>query len=119
MAQSATIAPMRKTFQLAVEGKHPDRLMDAIKHEVGKYLKRERARALPEGVDFWDFDCRFGASQDVAQPVHLSALKGLMDGIKAEGGTQFYVEILAKHGVRTAKPAGAQHIIETGSLDQD
>ena len=104
---------MRKTFQLAVEGKNPDRLMDAIKHEVGKYLKRERARTLPEGVDFWDFDCRFGPTQEAAQSVHLNALKGLMDGVKAEGGTQFYVEILAKHGVRAAKPAGSQHIIKT------
>ncbi|MFY8042823.1 MAG: DUF6172 family protein, partial [Rhodoferax sp.] len=42
---------MKKTFSLAVEGKHPDRLLDAIKHEIRKYFKRERNRSLPEGVD--------------------------------------------------------------------
>jgi hypothetical protein len=95
---------MRKTFQLAVEGKNPDRLLEAIKHEIGKYLKRERRRDLPEGVDFWDFACRFGTGDADAKAVHLAELKGLMDGVKAAGGTQFYVEILAKHGVRSAKP---------------
>ena len=33
---------MRKTFPLTAEGKHPDRLLDATKHEIRKYLKRER-----------------------------------------------------------------------------
>ena len=42
---------MKKTFQLHVEGKNPDRVLDRVKHDVRKYLKRERSRALPEGVD--------------------------------------------------------------------
>jgi hypothetical protein len=46
---------VKKTFQLRPEGKHPDRVLDATKHEIRKYLKRERRRDLPEGVDFWDF----------------------------------------------------------------
>jgi hypothetical protein len=91
---------MRKTFQLQVEGKHPDRLLEAIKHEIRKYIKRERRRDLPEGSDFWDFDCRFGAAQESAEPVHLSAITGLIDGVVKAGGTQFYVEILAKAGKR-------------------
>ena len=35
---------MKKTFQLQVEGKHPERLLEAIKHDIRKYLKRERPR---------------------------------------------------------------------------
>jgi hypothetical protein len=95
---------MKKTFQLQPEGKNPDRVMEAVKHEVRKYIKRERRRDLPEGVDFWDFDCKFGSSQEVAEVVHLSDLTGRMDTVAQEGGTQFYVEILAKHGHRTSKP---------------
>jgi hypothetical protein len=94
---------MKKTFPLAVEGKNPDRLLDATKHEVRKYLKRERNRALPEGVDFWDFDCRFGATPDAAVVAHVAELIGLIDGIAKDGGTQFYIEILAKHGVRKTR----------------
>ena len=51
---------MRKTFQLS----HPKiklaRLVEAINHDVKKYIKRERNKQLPEDVDFWDFDCKYG-----------------------------------------------------------
>lgn len=98
---------MRKTFQLQVEGKHPDRLLEAVKHEIRKYIKRERRRDLPEGADFWDFDCRFGAAQESAETIHLTAITGLIDGVVKEGGKQFYIEILAKPGKRQPRPAGA------------
>ena len=47
---------MRKIFELRPEGKHPDRVLEAVKHEIRKYIKRERRRDLPEGAHFWDFD---------------------------------------------------------------
>ena len=97
---------MKKTFQLHIDGKNPDRVLEAVKHEIRKYIKRERRRDLPEGVDFWDFDCKFGATEEAAEPVHLSAITGLIDGVVAESGKQFYVEILAKHGHRQARPEG-------------
>lgn len=97
---------MRKTFQLQVEGKHPDRLLEAIKHEIRKYIKRERRRDLPEGADFWDFDCKFGAAEESAEVVHLSAITELIDGVVKEGGKQFYVEAVAKPGKRQPRPAG-------------
>ena len=98
---------MKKTFQLQAEGKHPDRLLDAIKNELRKYVKRERRRELPGGADYWDFDCRFGATEADAQPAHLSTLIGLVDGVAKDGGSQFYVEILAKPAQRKARPAEA------------
>ncbi len=91
---------MKKTFQLAQEGKHPDRLLDAIKHDIRKYLKRERGRALPKGVDFWDFDCRFGQTEPESATAHVAELLDLIDALATEGGTQFYIEIMAKHGHR-------------------
>ena len=98
---------MKKTFQLAVEGKNPERLLEATKHEIRKYIKRERRRTLPEGVDFWDFDCKFGPAQESAAVAHLAELMPLIDGVATSGGTQFYVEILAKHGHRKPREPGA------------
>ena len=98
---------MKKLFQLTVEGRNRDRLLDASKHEVRKYVARQRRAALPEGVDYWDFDCKFGPSEDKAQSVHLATLTGLMDSAAAEGAAQCYVEIVAKHGHRQARPADA------------
>ena len=103
---------MKKTFPLQIEGKHPDRVLDRVKHEVRKYLKRERSRTLPEGVDFWDFDCKFGLSEDTAQAVHLANVITCIDSAAKEQATQVYVEIWAKHGVRTKRPAGAERELQ-------
>ena len=104
---------MKKTFPLTVEGKNPDRLMEATKHEIRKYIKRERRRTLPEGVDYWDFDCQFGATQDTAVVAHLAGLMALIDALVQSGGKQFYVEILAKHGHRKPREPGAAAVHDT------
>ena len=98
---------MKKTFKLNIEGKNRDRVLEATKHEIRKYVKRERRVPLPEGVDFWDFDCKFGNTEDTAVVVHFATITSLIDAVVAEGGDSFYLEILAKNGLRTAKPAGA------------
>lgn len=97
---------MKKTFKLHIEGKHPERLFEAIKHEVRKYVKRERNKALPAGSDYWAFDCRFGTSQADAREVRLADMTGLMDGVKAAGGEEFYVEILARAATRKPRAYG-------------
>ena len=106
---------MKKTFKLNVEGKHPDRVLEAVKHEIRKYVKRQRRVPLPEGVDFWDFDCRFGTSQENAAVVHFATITALIDAVaKGDGaggsgggsgvkGDSFYLELLAKSGVRKAR----------------
>lgn len=108
---------MKKTFPLHIEGKHPDRVMDALKHELRKYVKRERRRVLPDGVDYWDFDCKFGSSADDAEVVHLKELDGRLAAAAADGVAQVYIEILAKHGVRQARTAGAP--VEEGDPQAD
>ena len=95
---------MRKNFPLQIDGRHPDRVLDAVKHEVRKYLKRERRRDLPEGIDFWDVDCKCGLQAADAEVVHLSALIAAIDALAKAQATSVYVEILAKHGKRTPKP---------------
>ncbi|MDB5932437.1 MAG: hypothetical protein JWR60_4144 [Polaromonas sp.] len=97
---------MRKTYRLDIEGKNRDRLLEASKHDIRKYVKRERSRPLPVGVDFWDFDCKFGHDEASAAVAHFATLMGLIDTVVQEGGEQFYVEVVTKHGHRTARPQG-------------
>lgn len=98
---------MKKTFQLNIEGKNRDRVLDAVKHDIRKYVKRQRRVPLPEGVDYWDFDCRFGTSEDTAAVVHFATIMGLVDTVAREGGDSFYLELLAREGRRSARPAVA------------
>ena len=95
---------MKKTFKLDIEGKHPERLLEATKHEIRKYVKRQRRVPLPEGVDFWDFDCRFGRSEATAAVVHFAEITDLINAVVADQGDAFYLEMLAKPGTRTARP---------------
>lgn len=98
---------MKKTFQLQIEGKNPERLLEATKHEIRKYVKRQRRVPLPDGVDFWDFDCKFGPTEAAAVVVHFATLTSLIDEIVKAKGTAFYIEMLAKEGRRHHKPEGA------------
>lgn len=98
---------MKKTFQLQIEGKNRDRVIEATKHEIRQYIKRERRKPLPEGVDFWDFDCKFGATPDAAEVIHPAKLTARIDALVADGAAAFYLELLAKHGHRQAKDVAA------------
>lgn len=95
---------MKKTFKLNIEGKNRDRVLDAVKHDIRKYVKRQRRVPLPEGVDFWDFDCRFGASEATAETVHFATILPLVDTAAKDGADAFYLELLAKEGRRTHRP---------------
>ena len=70
---------MKKTFPLQIEGKHPD------------------------------FDCQFGLSEDTAQAVHLANLITCIDSAAKDNAAQVYVQVLAKHGVRTKRPASGPY----------
>nr|MDA3970450.1 DUF6172 family protein [Desulfobulbaceae bacterium] len=65
---------MKKTFKLTDSKLKLPRLIEAIKHEVKKYIKRERRKTLPPKVDFWDFDCRYGVDEASSEVIHVSAI---------------------------------------------
>lgn len=94
---------MKKEFKLTDPKKAPARQVDYVKHEISKYIARERRKPVREGSDFWDFDCKIGTAKDSAAEVHVSAINKGIDTIVAQGSDHFYLEILAKPGYRTKK----------------
>ena len=94
---------MRKTYTLNIEGKNRDRMLEASKHDIRKYLKRERNKALPAGVDYWDFDTKSGVDEASAVVVAYADLFRSIDALVADGGDQFYVEVVSKGGQRSVK----------------
>lgn len=91
---------MRKTFSLTHEKIKTPRLVDSIKHEVKKYLKRERNKQLPVDADYWDFDCKFGKTKETADVVHVSQLNKSISDAEAQNLESFYLEILARPATR-------------------
>ncbi len=95
---------MKKTFSLESSKHKPARVIESIVSDIRKYLKRERRKKLPEGVDFWDFDCRVGPDSDAAEAVHVSAVTDAVHKAPQNEWTAVYIEILAKEGWRRGKP---------------
>jgi hypothetical protein len=91
---------MRKTFILTHPKHKRPRLVEGVRHEVKKYVKRERNKKLPQGVDYWDFDCKFGHTEEEARVIHLSDISQCIDEVDKEELASFYLEILVKQGVR-------------------
>ena len=87
---------MKKTFLLTHPKHKAERWVELVKHEIKKYLNRERRKALPEGADYWSFDCRVGESEAQAVTVFTSEINKHIDAAAAQELPEFYVEILAR-----------------------
>ena len=94
---------MKKTFSVISANKKPARQVDAIKFEIKKYVNREKGRDLPVGSDFWDFECKAGITQELAETIHFKELNSKIDQIVSEGVEEFYVEVIAKARTRQKK----------------
>ena len=96
---------MKKTFPLTHPKIKPARLVDSVRAEISKYIKRERRKKLPDGIDFWDFDCKVGADSASASEQHVSAVSHSIGEVLEAGNETVYVEIIAKPATRTSRPS--------------
>ena len=113
---------MKKTFPLTAPDREPPRVIEAIKHEVRKYVKRERRKAVPEGADFWDFACKIGLTAETAETKHIAEVNPAIDAVAQGGAGAVYVEVVAVpgHHVRhSAAPLGENPPGPAGSAPAD
>lgn len=85
---------MKKSFDLTDPKHKPARVVEAIKHQVRKYIRRERRKPVPEEADFWAFDCKVGREG----PEREVAEKDLGKAIDEAAAAQWeavYIEIAA------------------------
>ena len=101
---------MKKTFKMSHPKIKAPRLVEAIKYEVKKYLKRERNKTLPPGADYWDFDCRYGVDEASSEVIHVAEINKHISQAEAQQLESFYLEILAKPGHRQKKPVGEKQL---------
>jgi hypothetical protein len=94
---------MKKVFPLVSERHKPARLVEQIKGEVKKYIKRERNKSMPEDHDYWGFNCRSGQAPDSAEVCHEKEIGKSLDHALAEGWESVYLEILVEAKSRQSK----------------
>ena len=87
---------MKKTFKLDHPKIKVPRLVDSVKHDIKKYLKKQRKKPLPTGANYWDFDCKFGQSEELAIEIPLSSLTKSIDELVDNNIMTIYVEITEK-----------------------
>ena len=94
---------MKKSFKLTSPKLAPERQVDAVKHEIKKYITRERNKKVTAGTDFWDFDCKFGDDPKTISDIHISDINKSIDAHVAQNKESFYIEILSKPGHKINK----------------
>jgi hypothetical protein len=95
---------MKKIYKLTDEKKHEDRVLEAVKNDIRKYVKREKKKLLSDKATmYWDFDCKVGASSTDAKVVAYEELIKALDTVKTTGVTEVYVEIMAKEVTKPVK----------------
>lgn len=91
---------MKKVFKLTDTKLAPARQVDAVKHEVNKYVARERRKKIADGFDYWDFDCKCGADEKSAVSVHVSEINKSIDAQVALENENVYIEVIVKPAKR-------------------
>lgn len=92
---------MKKTFPLTASGKDDARVRDKIRHELNKYVRRERQKKLPEDFTIWSFDCKIGRDAATAETRPLKEIGGAIDSLAEKGATEVYLEVVARPDVRS------------------
>ena len=95
---------MKQTFKLDHPKIKVARIVDSIKHDIKKHLKKEREEKLPTGAKYLVFDCKLGKSEEDAVAVPMVELSKSIDELVEDKATTIYVEIASK-GVATLDDA--------------
>lgn len=100
---------MKKRFSLQPAGQDASaaRVVERVRNEVGKYINREKRKALPAEHDQWLFACRVGDSAETALSEELKSVPAAIDRVAATGAPEVYVEIIASARPRPKPPVTA------------
>ena len=94
---------MKKTFALSHPKLSYQRIIEAAKNEVKQYIKEERKKALPEGMDFWGFNCKFGQTADKARSIHEGDINTNISSAQSQHWKSFYLEVIPTPKMRAKR----------------
>lgn len=98
---------MKKRFALTAQNKKPERVLESVKNEIRKYIKREKGKTLPDGADYWRIDCRFAKNEDEPQDIRFEDIIKNINEASQESCESFYIELIAHAAKKAPKPETA------------
>ncbi len=87
---------MKKTFLLTDKKKDPQRVLDSIKNNIRKYIKREKRKPLPEDSNFWKINCKFGNTEETAVEIRFEDMMKHINEASEQNLESFYIELIAE-----------------------
>lgn len=87
---------MKKTFKLTHPKTKYARLVESVRCDIKKYIKRELRKELPKGALSWSFDCKFGPTIEDVKVIQVSDIGKCINVVEEQKLESFYIEILAK-----------------------
>ncbi len=103
---------MNKTYKLLEKKRTKDRVVDAIKYDIRKYIKREKNKPLSEGVDFWKMECKISKDSDSLAFVEYTNIIKTIDILVKEEALAINVEILSTKGITKVKEIKTEELVE-------
>ena len=86
---------MKKTYQLTATNKEQPRVVEAIKNEIRKYIKREKRKTLPEGMNVWNIDCKFAKDDSTPETIEFTNITKCIDEAAELKCKSIYIELLS------------------------
>jgi hypothetical protein len=86
---------MKKRFTLNDTKKAPERVLEAIKNDIRKYIKREKRKPLPENSNFWRIDCKFAKNEDKLEDIKFEDIMKNINEASQENCESFIIELVA------------------------
>jgi len=99
---------MNKSYNLIEKKRDKDRVVESIKHEIRKYIKREKNKPLPDDVDFWKLECKISKNSDKLASIEFQNLIKTIDILVSEEAESLNIEILSFKGIKKPKEIVAQ-----------
>ncbi|MEA1915830.1 MAG: DUF6172 family protein [Campylobacterota bacterium] len=94
---------MKKTFLLTDGKKDPQRILESIKHDIRKYIKREKRKPLPQGSNFWKINCKFGPNKESAVEIRFEDVMKNINKASEQNMDSIYIELIAEAGTMNFK----------------
>lgn len=109
---------MNKTYELVDKKRNKDRVVDLVKNEVRKYIKREKNKPLTEGVDFWKMECKISKDNNELVFVEFNNLIKTIDILVLEDAKALNIEIISTEGIQKVKEISEDKLVSNSDEEE-